>query len=33
MTNHGQASEQLAVEYLQTQGVLILARNLRCKAG
>ena len=33
MTNQGQASEQLAVEYLQTQGVLILARNLRCKAG
>jgi putative endonuclease len=33
MTNQGQASEQLAVEYLQAQGVLILARNLRCKAG
>ncbi len=33
MTNHGQASEQLAAEYLKTQGVLILARNLRCKAG
>ena len=32
MTN-GQASEQLAVEYLQCRGVLILARNLRCRAG
>jgi len=33
MTNPGQASEQMAVEYLQSQGVLILARNLRCRAG
>jgi putative endonuclease len=33
MSNPGEASEQLAVEYLQSLGVLILARNLRCKAG
>jgi putative endonuclease len=33
MSNRGQASEQLAVEYLQSQRVRILARNLRCKAG
>jgi putative endonuclease len=29
----GQASEQLAAEYLEARGVLILARNLRCRAG
>jgi putative endonuclease len=29
----GQASEQLAAEYLRARGVLVLARNLRCKAG
>jgi putative endonuclease len=29
----GAASEQLAAEYLQARGVLILARNLRCRAG
>jgi putative endonuclease len=29
----GSTSEQLAAEYLQAQGVLILARNLRCRAG
>jgi putative endonuclease len=29
----GSAAEQLAAEYLQAQGVRILARNLRCRAG
>ena len=29
----GRTSEQLAAEYLQAQGVRILARNLRCRAG
>jgi putative endonuclease len=29
----GAASEQLAAQYLQARGVLILARNLRCRAG
>lgn len=29
----GSAAEQLAADYLQAQGVLILARNLRCRAG
>lgn len=29
----GAASEQLAAAYLQTQGLLILAQNLRCRAG
>jgi putative endonuclease len=29
----GTAAEQLAAEYLQARGVLILARNLRCRAG
>jgi putative endonuclease len=29
----GAASEQLAVQYLQARGLLVLARNLRCKAG
>lgn len=29
----GTAAEQLAAEYLQAQGVRILARNLRCRAG
>ena len=29
----GTESEQLAAEYLQARGVLILARNLRCRAG
>jgi putative endonuclease len=33
MTDQGQAAEQLAAEYLQMQGVVILARNLRCKSG
>jgi len=29
----GGVAEQLAAEYLQARGVLILARNLRCRAG
>jgi putative endonuclease len=29
----GAASEQLAAEYLQARGLLVLARNLRCRAG
>jgi putative endonuclease len=29
----GSAAEQLAAEYLQARGVLILGRNLRCRAG
>lgn len=29
----GQRGEQLAVEYLQTQGYAILARNWRCPSG
>ena len=29
----GSASEQLAAQYLQAQGLSVLARNLRCKAG
>jgi putative endonuclease len=29
----GAASEQIAAEYLQARGLLVLARNLRCKAG
>jgi len=29
----GTAAEQVAVEYLQARGVVILARNLRCRAG
>lgn len=29
----GCVSEQLAAQYLQAQGLVILARNLRCKAG
>jgi putative endonuclease len=29
----GNAAERLAADYLQAQGVLILARNLRCRAG
>jgi putative endonuclease len=29
----GVAAEQLAAEHLQTRGVKILGRNLRCKAG
>jgi putative endonuclease len=29
----GQASEQLAADYLQAQGLVILQRNLRCKTG
>ena len=33
MTDPGRAAEQLAAEYLQSHGVLILARNLRCKSG
>jgi len=29
----GAASEELAARYLQTRGVLIVARNFRCRAG
>ncbi len=29
----GAASEQLAAEYLQTRGLAVIARNLRCRAG
>jgi putative endonuclease len=29
----GAAAEQRALEYLQTRGLCVLARNLRCKAG
>ena len=29
----GAASEQLAAEHLQTQGLQVLARNLRCRGG
>jgi putative endonuclease len=29
----GAASEQLAVEYLHAQGLVVLARNVRCRAG
>jgi putative endonuclease len=29
----GAASEQLAAEYLQARGLILLARNLRCRAG
>jgi putative endonuclease len=29
----GTASEQLAAEYLQTRGLVVLARNVRCRAG
>jgi putative endonuclease len=29
----GIASEQLAAEYLQARGLVVLARNLRCRAG
>jgi putative endonuclease len=29
----GAAAETLAAEYLQSQGLVIVARNLRCKAG
>jgi putative endonuclease len=29
----GAASEQLAAEYLRTQGVVVVARNFRCRAG
>jgi putative endonuclease len=30
---HGIVSEQLAAEYLQTRGLVVLARNVRCRAG
>jgi putative endonuclease len=30
---HGAAAERRAAEYLQSQGVAIVARNLRCKGG
>jgi putative endonuclease len=30
---HGARAEQLAAEYLQTQGLAVLERNLRCKGG
>jgi len=29
----GTASEQLAAEYLQARGLVVLARNMRCRAG
>jgi putative endonuclease len=29
----GAASERLAADYLQTQGLTVVARNLRCRAG
>jgi putative endonuclease len=29
----GAASEQLAAAYLQTQGLVVVAQNLRCRAG
>jgi putative endonuclease len=29
----GAAAEQLAAEYLQARGVVVLARNLRCRGG
>jgi putative endonuclease len=29
----GTASEQLAVEYLHARGLVVLARNVRCRAG
>jgi putative endonuclease len=29
----GAAAEQLAVEYLHAQGLVMLARNVRCRAG
>jgi putative endonuclease len=29
----GAAAERLAAEYLQTQGLVLLAQNLRCRAG
>jgi putative endonuclease len=29
----GRAAERLAAEFLQAQGLLVLARNVRCKAG
>jgi putative endonuclease len=29
----GTASEQLAAEYLQARGLVVLARNVRCRAG
>jgi putative endonuclease len=29
----GTASEQLAVEYLRARGLVVLARNMRCRAG
>jgi len=29
----GAASEQLAAEYLEARGLLVLARNLRCRSG
>jgi len=29
----GAASEQLAAEYLQTRGLVVLARNVRCRGG
>ena len=29
----GTASEQLAVEYLRARGLIVLARNVRCRAG
>jgi len=29
----GDAAERLAAEYLEAQGLIVLARNLRCKCG
>jgi putative endonuclease len=30
---HGTAAETLAAAYLESQGLVVIARNLRCKAG
>jgi putative endonuclease len=32
-TQRGAAAEALASEYLQAQGLIVIARNLRCRAG
>ena len=32
-SQRGAASERLAAEYLEARGILVLARNLRCKSG
>lgn len=33
MNNQGQYYEQLALQYLQQQGLVLLTRNYRCKTG